>query len=272
MAVQPIKLYYNFFKGQNRQTLFLLHGFMGSAADWLPVIEQSPASFNYLAVDLPGHGNSPLPPALSMQSAAKALLALADDLNLKAIHLLGYSLGGRLALYLAVYYPQRFRSFILESASPGIPDVQERAIRSQTDEQWAKELEQQNFEIFLRKWYRQPLFADLNRHSAFKRLIKRRLKNDPQQLAQVLRRLSASRQTPLWQHLAHIRQPVLLISGERDEKYKKICADMKQRNPAFRWKQVKQCGHNVHAEQTQRYADLVARFLNSHSKTATVKS
>jgi len=271
MNVQQIELNYDFLRGQNRQTLLLLHGFMGSAADWLPVIEHCPAAFNYLTVDLPGHGNSPLPPALSVQSTAEALVALVNELDLNQVHVLGYSLGGRLALYLAVHYPQRFSSFIIESASPGISAAQERAARRQTDEQRAEQLEQQNFKDFLQEWYRQPLFADLNRHPAFKQLLKRRLKNDPHQLAQVLRGLSVGRQKPLWRQLASIRKPVLLISGEQDEKYKKICADMKQQNPAFRWEQIKQCGHNVHAQQARLYADVLGGSLNAHSESEAGK-
>ena len=147
--------------------ILFLHGFMGSAADWWGVRAALNGSHRCLAVDLPGHGASldlPHPQVYTAGGAALGLLDLLDELNLERPVVVGYSMGGRLALYLALRHPERCAGLFLESASPGIENPAERRARREADEERARRLESGDFETFLADWYRQPLFASLARH------------------------------------------------------------------------------------------------------------
>ena len=102
--------------------LVLLHGFTGSAVNWSAQIEACAPHFQMVTIDLLGHGDteSPADPArYAMELAARDLIAIFDRLNLERVHLLGYSMGGRLALYTALTYPDRIDHLILESVRRG---------------------------------------------------------------------------------------------------------------------------------------------------------
>ena len=142
--------------------LLFLHGFMGSGQDWAETVEAFP-DYRCILVDLPGHGLSAgCPPGLyPMPQAALALLAVLDDLGVETCVPVGYSMGGRLALYLALTHPDRCRAVVLESGSPGLASEREREGRREWDESKATELERQGLDAFLEDWYRQPLFHSI---------------------------------------------------------------------------------------------------------------
>src|ERR687894_1108620 len=144
-------------------TILFLHGFMGSSADWRGAIAALGDRYFCIAVDLPGHGASlGMPPdTYTIEGAARAVIGILDELERVRTVIAGYSMGGRLALYLALRYPERCAGLLLESASPGIEDEEERTARRETDEEWARCLESGDFEAFLQDWYAQPLFASL---------------------------------------------------------------------------------------------------------------
>ena len=116
-----------------------------------------------IAVDLPGHGASlGLPPdTYTIEGATRAVIRTLDDIQVSRPVVAGYSMGGRLALYLALRFPERCAGLILESASPGLESASERAARRAADESKAERLQSGDFEAFLRDWYAQPLFASL---------------------------------------------------------------------------------------------------------------
>ncbi len=134
--------------------VLFLHGFMGSGADWKSVIATLEGRFRCVAVDLPGHGASVgLPPeAYAFENAARLVLDMLDELEIDKTTFVGYSMGGRLALYLALRYPERCSGLFLESASPGLRSERERAERRAADEEKASRLESEDFDKFLHDW------------------------------------------------------------------------------------------------------------------------
>jgi len=143
--------------------VLFLHGFMGSSADWREVMAALGDRTFRIAMDLPGHGASLelAPDTYTVEGAARAVIRTLDGLEVVRPVVAGYSMGGRLALYLALRYPERCAGLFLESASPGLENSSKRAVRRAADESKAQRLESGDLEAFLRDWYRQPLFASL---------------------------------------------------------------------------------------------------------------
>ena len=237
---------------------------MGSLADWHSVIAASEARFHCIAVDLPGHGASTdLPPeAYTIGGTAQALLGVLDDLGVERPVIAGYSMGGRLALYLALRHPDRCSGLFLESASPGLQDEGGRAVRRAADGERATRLEGGDFDEFLRDWYRQPLFAPLARNEELlPRTIEARRKNDPGELAKSLRGMGTGSQPSLWDELPGLRVPALAVAGALDEKFVGISHRMERASPRVRTVVVPGVGHSVHLESPTEYLDLLRSLL-----------
>ena len=244
--------------------VLLLHGFMGSANDWADVMGRLEDAYHSLAVDLPGHGASTglADAAYTMDGAAQALVDLLDERGVERCAVVGYSMGGRLALYFAMRFPARCRKLVLESASPGLATAQQRLARRKVDEARAVRLETQDFEAFLNQWYRQPLFASLAPHKALtEQMIERRLANDPRELARSLRGMGTGGQPSLWERLSGWRVSTVAIAGARDPKYVEIARRMAALSPRMNAAVIPEAGHNVHAEQPRRFATLLHAFL-----------
>jgi 2-succinyl-6-hydroxy-2,4-cyclohexadiene-1-carboxylate synthase len=249
---------------QNPPLLFL-HGFMGNSSDWLSILEKVQHRYYCLALDLPGHGKTRMSgddSQFKIESTTASIIQYIIDLSLKNINLVGYSMGGRLVLYLAVKYPQYFNRIIIESTSPGLIDPTERLNRKQSDLTLARELERGDMENFLNKWYKQPLFRSLTSHPNFQKLFHSRLSNDPLALAKSLRYMSVGIQPSLWHELHNIQLPVFILVGEKDHKYRKIALMMTEKIPNVTLEVVKDCGHNIHFENEDLYIDFVTYFLS----------
>jgi 2-succinyl-6-hydroxy-2,4-cyclohexadiene-1-carboxylate synthase len=242
-----------------------LHGFMGSAADWEPVIATLADAYRCVAVDLPGHGASlGLPPeAYAFAGAARRLRDTLDGLGIGRAALVGYSMGGRLALYVALRHPERCAGLLLESASPGLRGAEERAARRRSDEALARRLEAGDFERFLEDWYRQPLFASLARdQELLRRTVAARRRNDPRELARSLRGMGTGGQPSLWEELPQLAVPALAVVGELDEKFVGIARRMAGRYPALEVAVAAGAGHNARAEAPDAYLEVLERFLD----------
>ena len=245
--------------------VLFLHGFMGSSADWREVLGAMGDRAHCMAVDLPGHGASlGLPPdTYTIEGASRAVIRTLDYLQVVRPVVAGYSMGGRLALYLALRYPSRCAGLILESASPGLESAGERAARRAADGTKAKRLESEDFEAFLRDWYAQPLFAPLARNEdLLRRTIDARRRNDAGELARSLRGMGTGSQPSLWGELEGLAVPALAITGELDEKYAGISSRMVGINPRIESAVVPRAGHTVHAETPAAYASLLGRFVD----------
>ncbi len=242
--------------------ILLLHGFTGSTAEWADVIPRLAPFRQVIAVDLPGHGQS-LADQCSMESCVSEMLAMMEDRGHAQFDTLGYSLGGRVALHLALAAPERVRSLILESASPGIADPAERAARAAADDALADQIVTQGVEWFADYWQAIPLFASQASLPTDARaaLRERRLRNSPAGLSTSLRGMGTGRQESLWPRLDTITMPTLLMTGELDIKFKAINRQMAALMPSARHTSLPSAGHTAHLERPEAFAELVVGFL-----------
>jgi 2-succinyl-6-hydroxy-2,4-cyclohexadiene-1-carboxylate synthase len=176
---------------------------------------------------------------------------------------LGYSMGGRLALALATSHPDRVRSLILESASPGMADEQERLARRLADEHLADRIEQGGLAAFVAEWERLPMWESQAALPEVDRLQQKniRLSHSAAGLTANIRSTGTGAQPSYWELLPGLKTPTLLIAGELDHKFAGIAVNMHVVLPDSRLEIVSDAGHAVHLEQSARYAQLVSQFV-----------
>ncbi len=265
MNFDNYQFHYSFSGSADKPLILFLHGFLGDINEFNQAISLLSDQFYCLSVDLPGHGKTRIigeDNCYTMANTAHALIKLLDSLNIEKCFLVGYSMGGRLALYLVLNFPNYFHKVVLESASPGLKSEPERWERSQRDFEIAYQLETTNFTSFISKWYNQPLFASLKKHPEFERLVEYRLQNNPIELAKSLRNLSSGCQPSLWENLKENKTPQLLLVGEYDEKFIKINSEMASLCESAKLNIIKTCGHNVHFENLNDFVKNVRLFLS----------
>ncbi len=265
-------LHYAAVGNPNAQPLLMLHGFLGSHQDFSAILSALSQSFYCLTPDFPGHGKTLTEPGYyTFPATAQAFIELLDHLDIASTHLLGYSMGGRLALYLACQWPERFASVVLESASPGLKTAKERRLRVDTDEAIAYKIETLPLSEFLSQWYENALFSSLKSHpKRYQKMLKRRLQNRPADLARALRGLSIGRQPSLWEELEIIRCPLCLLVGEKDQKFVAIAQEIRtlcSRETAVALRIIEGCGHNIHLESPDDYTQQIIAFVGlSHGE------
>jgi 2-succinyl-6-hydroxy-2,4-cyclohexadiene-1-carboxylate synthase len=245
--------------------LLLLHGFTGSASTWSELAGN--LGRRTLAIDLIGHGQSDAPldaDRYTMERCVADVVTVLDTLGLPRVDVLGYSMGGRLALHLALAAPQRVRALILESGSPGLSGAADRSARREADEALADSIERDGVAVFVDIWERLPLLAlaDHVTDHTRQRLRQTRLSHAPIGLANSLRGMGTGRQISLWDRLVEVTCPTLLVVGERDGRYREIAEHMRALVPAARTIVVREAGHTVHVDQPDAFANHVAAFLD----------
>jgi 2-succinyl-6-hydroxy-2,4-cyclohexadiene-1-carboxylate synthase len=235
-----------------RGRLVLLHGFTQTGCSWNGVIDGFGDAYETIAVDAPGHGGSR---ALRLDLADTAD-ALAQQVGRASY--IGYSMGGRLALHVAVAHPSAVDRLVLVSASPGIADDDERAERKASDERLAVEIERDGVDAFLERWLALPLFARLPLDAAG---VDERRANTARGLASSLRLSGTGAQRSLWDELGSLTMPVLLVVGELDTKFRDIAVRMAERLPSASLEVIAGAGHVVHLEQPGAFVSSVRRWL-----------
>lgn len=251
--------------------LVLLHGFTGSVENWRPLIEQlAPLNRTVIAIDILGHGRSsaPLDPTRYRMELVAADIAetLNTQLGFSQIDLLGYSMGGRLALSIACDYPQLINRLILESASPGLETMEERNARKTSDDALADWIEQNGIPAFVDRWEAVPLFDSQKvlPESVRARLRNQRLHNRTHGLANSLRGMGTGVQPPFWVCLAQLTLPVHLIVGELDTKFCRIADEMMEKLPNAKLTVVENAGHTVHLERPEMFTKLTNDALRKN--------
>jgi len=247
--------------------LVLLHGFTGSAASWgkhLDVFAES--GLRVIALDLLGHGRSDAPGdprRYAIEQCCDDILCIMTVLDIREgeATLLGYSLGGRIALYTA--FGGFFRTLILESASPGLESVDDRYMRRRSDNALASLIEREGVASFVEIWERIPLFTSQAQLSpeVRARLHAQRMNNREVGLANSLRGVGTGEQPSLYPRLHEMTLPTLLITGEFDTKFSEIAQKMVSALPQAQLVIVPGAGHTVHLEQPERFDELVLNFL-----------
>jgi 2-succinyl-6-hydroxy-2,4-cyclohexadiene-1-carboxylate synthase len=254
----------------DRPTILFLHGFMGDRHDFASITSLLIDQYQCLAIDLPGHGKTRVMEenGYEMALTARAIIGALDQLHISQCLLVGYSMGGRLALYLTLHFPTRFVKTVLESASPGLKTEEERKQRVQQDWQLAMELETTDFADFLTNWYEQPLFASMKHPTGisensptFTKILERRLQNRPTELAKSLRNLGTGSQPSLWTELVQNQVPLLLLVGELDQKFVQINQEMQAFCSSAQLQVMAGCGHNVHFERVQGFVESLRGFF-----------
>lgn len=249
--------------------LVLLHGFTGTHNAWDDICKRLANKCFLITPDLPGHGKSVAFRAMnemSLDATSDALLEVLDRVRVEKTALLGYSLGGRVALDFALKYHHRLTSLILESASPGILNRAERQERRKADDALARDIERYGLDWFVRYWEDTSLFATQKTlgQQVIQRIRSERLSNTTKDLAMSLRSASTGRMRPLWDQLESLEIPVLLIVGEKDEKYLATAKEMKNRIPHCTLSVVEGAGHATHLENPGAFGQIVETFLDGN--------
>ncbi len=245
-----------------RPPLLLLHGFLGSGADWDALRTALGGKRPVLTPDLPGHGPEPAPVTATEDSFEVTVAALLASAPAEPFDLLGYSLGGRLALGMLCAAPDRIRRAVIVGASPGLEAEGERAARRELDAVRAAALETLPFEVWLQTWYAAPLFDGLRASPAFAALLARRSRGHPKALASALEAWSPGRQPPLRQRLATCPVPALLMAGSHDAKFLGIAQGLAEANAAFETRSVPDAGHAPHLESPDEFHDAVRDWFD----------
>ena len=233
--------------------IVLLHGFTQTGLSWTPVTDALGPDVDLVAPDAPGHGR-----------CTNRRLDLADYATYLASSLprsiyVGYSMGGRTALHVALRHPDRVSGLVLIGATPGIEDPDERLARRAADETLARHVQESPLDDFLDEWLTQSLFATLPRDAWN---LEDRRRNDPEGLAASLRLAGTGTQESLWPRLSEIACPVIVVTGELDAKFTDISRRMVTsfRTPAEHVI-VPGCGHAVHLERPKTVASIVDSFV-----------
>jgi 2-succinyl-6-hydroxy-2,4-cyclohexadiene-1-carboxylate synthase len=246
--------------------LLLLHGFTGSAGSWWLQLDHWTARHRVIAPDLLGHGRSDAPAdpeRYALEAQAAQLADLLDVLEAAPAAVIGYSMGARLALVLALRHPGRVGRLVLESPSPGIADGVARAQRRAADEALAAEIERDGIEAFVAGWEVLPLFVT---HAGLPpevrlRLRQERLSQDPVGLAASLRGAGQGRMQPLHHDLTEIAVPALVLAGAHDETGVARAHLIADAMPQATLQVIADAGHTPHLEQPHRYLDAIDPFL-----------
>lgn len=235
--------------------LVFLHGFTQTGRSWRPIAEHF-VRHGYCAVlvDLPGHGGSGHVRA-DLRRTADMVAAVGGEAAY-----IGYSLGGRVGLHLALMYPHLVLRLAVIGAHPGLDDDDERAARREHDAEVTRRLRETGVDAFLAEWIAQPLFGGLAADAAD--LVDRR-RNTIEGLASSLQMAGTGTQTSLWPRLRELAMPVLAIAGADDTKFAPIAAQLARQTLDGRCALVPGAAHAAHLERPDAVIGLLAEFLGS---------
>ena len=231
-------------------TVVFLHGFTHTGRSWHPVIAALGERYTSVADDIRGHGDASERVPVSLQAVIDDVTAAAGP---ERYTLVGYSMGGRIALHVALAPGDRVERLVLIGASPGIADEGERSARRRADEELAGEIERSSIDEFARRWAQTPVLAGLPA-TVLDAAHADRLRSTPAGLARALRGLGTGALPSLWERLGELSMPVTLVVGERDSKFAAIAAEMSRRMPEAEVVVAPGAGHAVHLEAPEAVA------------------
>ncbi|XP_022149055.1 protein PHYLLO, chloroplastic isoform X2 [Momordica charantia] len=261
----------------NDNVLLFLHGFLGTGEDWITTMKAISGSARCISLDLPGHGGSTTEnndsdahvvkePSFSMEVVADILYKLIHHLAPGKVNLVGYSMGARIAMYMALRFGDKIGRTVIISGSPGLEDEVARRIRRAKDDSRARILKDYGLQSFLEECLRE--------HPHYTQILASRLKHDDvQSLAKVLSDLSIGRQPQLWDELEGCKTPLSIIVGENDTKFKKIAQKILSKMDVSRKirdgavvelheiVEIPDSGHAAHLENPLAVINALSRFL-----------
>lgn len=267
MVVREVRYHYR--EAGSGTLLLLLHGFTLSHETWAGVVDKLAEHYHVVAPDLLGHGSTDCPAddeRFTMAEVVLDLQIMMESFGESPYYVLGYSMGGRVALSYATAYPQIIKGLVLESASPGLKTSQERAVRRESDEALAQKIENLGVPAFVAEWEQTPLFSSMQRLPDATIALQRKIRRaqSSKGLAASLRGFGTGQQPALWEELSSLSVPVCLISGSLDLKFTSIAAEMSRIMPNAKHVVVEDSGHTPHIEQPDRFLETVEHFLGTN--------
>ena len=265
--VRGIELHVEIQGEKNLPAIVFLHGFTGSTISWREITKLLKGNYQTIAVDLTGHGKSTIPEDIdrySMDQQVEDLEELFTELSLDQFILVGYSMGGRVALAYTAHHSKRVSSLILESSSPGLKTKVEREERQVADRRLAERILTDGLPAFIDFWGNIPLFASQKTLSEEKQLAVRneRLSQSEIGLANSLRGIGTGSQSSYWESLSAINLPVFLITGELDTKFVNISREMERNFPNVRHETIEHAGHAIHVEKPAIFATMIEEYIS----------
>jgi 2-succinyl-6-hydroxy-2,4-cyclohexadiene-1-carboxylate synthase len=241
--------------GHGRPRLVLVHGFTQTGRSWAPIAADLACDHEVVLVDLPGHGGSG-PVRATLPEAG----ALVGDAGGHGVYV-GYSLGARVCLHLALARPDRTAGLVLLGGTGGIDDPVERADRRAADEALAADLLAGGLDPFLDRWLALPLFSTLPPDA---RDREDRQRNTVAGLAASLRLAGTGTQEPLWERLGALTAPVLVLAGALDRRFVQHGERLARCiGPNATFATVPGAGHAAHREQPEAFLRLLRAWLGT---------
>ena len=240
----------------------------GDSKTWNPFLKEWEKNRKVIAIDIIGHGQSDSPEDFKryeMLSVAKDIKQILDLLKIEKTDLLGYSMGGRLALSFAIQYPLFVRNLVLESSSPGLLTEQDRSSRVIQDRKLCEFIRKSGIEKFVEYWENIPLFSSQRGLPIHKQeeIRVQRLQNSVIGLCNSLIGMGTGAQPSWWSHLHSLDANTLLVTGELDQKFCRIAQEMQKAIKKVKWVNVLECGHAIHVEQPEKFGTIVSEFLRN---------
>jgi 2-succinyl-6-hydroxy-2,4-cyclohexadiene-1-carboxylate synthase len=233
--------------------MVFVHGFTQTGNSWKAIAEHFVrAGHQCVVLDLPGHGGS-----THLRADLRRTADMVASVGGQGVYV-GYSLGARVALHVALLYPHEVDAVALVGANPGIDSDTERAVRREADDRLAAHLEQVGLQQFLEEWTAQPLFGTLTPQQLD---LDDRLRNTVEGLASSLRHAGTGTQMPLWSRLRELSMPVLAMAGADDAKFAAIAQQMADAAPDGRSVLVPDAAHADHLQQPASVIDAIERWL-----------
>ena len=239
--------------------LVFLHGFSGDNREWQTVGAQLP-DCPQLYLDLPGHGGSQDIAVTGFSDVNQLLTNTLLSYNILNYWLVGYSLGGRVAMFYACQQPQGLAGLIVEGGHPGLRDAAEREVRSDSDTRWARRFRDEPLTSVFQDWYQQPVFASLT-DAQREELITLRSQNNGATLAAMLQATSLAEQPDLRVALSACAAPFHYLYGERDHKFAALAAELHAERHV-----IPNAGHNAHRDNPAAVAASLAQILRLRIK------
>lgn len=244
---------------QQRPWLVWLHGLLGNSNEWR-VIASRCEQWPSLAIDLPGHGESIALTCQGFAALNQQITATLQHYQIERYWLVGYSLGGRIAMnYACQQQPSGLQGLVVEGGNPGLSSPLLRAQRYQQDSQWATRFRAEPIEQVLADWYQQPLFSDLNQVQRAA-LIAARADNQGSAIADMLQATSLGQQPWLVPQLQQLTLPMLLLCGADDHKFQTLASDA-----GLPLQRIPQAGHNAHLANPADFVAAITYFLTHKS-------
>jgi 2-succinyl-6-hydroxy-2,4-cyclohexadiene-1-carboxylate synthase len=244
----------------NSPPVVLFHGFLGNRNDWLSIVTALKDRWYCIVPDLPGHGKR-------IDHDLNQMMEEITTLIKTPFHLIAYSLGGRLAIKLAHDRPELIASLCLESAHPGLRTAQDKKQRILADARWASRFKHEPIEAVLRDWYKQPVFSTLSQPK-YKQQIEHHNQQAIEPLIKMFEQTGLGEQASYWYFLAHIKIPILYISGQNDHKFSKIGSILKANSKNVATQGyihhiiIEDASHNCHLDNSEQFIIIIKSFLS----------